>query len=546
VFMVSARFQAANRSPEVPKLILELESWPRVFACNMRDFLLRRGPHPDNTVASDAFWPDVFVSQTIPVAAMRQSLLWHVFFVVTVWGLTITWLNHRPVQFESFPAKQAVAYYSVSEYLPQIGTPAPPAPIAKKGEPEFSPQPIISVPLLPDNARQTIVDPSTTKVLPNDAKLPNLVAWNNIPAAPIAAGARSASQVTLPWHAPTPVAPAPENADRRISDLIARAPAPSIVQPAPSDEALNRKLGELNVAESATAVAPPKLEVPAQRASGEAAKSEIPAAPDVQGVSGASGAGQLIALNVRPEAPTGPIQSPGGNRSGVFAATPEGKPGASGTPDIVGGIQGAGSGVAGHDVTSVPDGIYVGPPAAPPGAVGGKPSLNADQKKILMAGMMHSSPMANSLRRTDPTIEAPSKAHIEDEVFGSKKYYSMILNMPNLTSAGGSWIVRYAELKQNAGEGELVPPTAVQKADPAYPAEAIRGGVEGTVILYAVIHSDGRVSNVRVLRSVDERLDASACTALTHWQFRPATKGGTPVALETVVHIPFALPKNGF
>ena len=61
-----------------------------------------------------------------------------------------------------------------------------------------------------------------------------------------------------------------------------------------------------------------------------------------------------------------------------------------------------------------------------------------------------------------------------------------------------------------------------------------------------MIHSDGHVSDVRVLRSVDERLDADARTALTQWHFRPATKDGNPVALETVVHIPFALPKNGF
>jgi protein TonB len=173
--------------------------------------------------------------------------------------------------------------------------------------------------------------------------------------------------------------------------------------------------------------------------------------------------------------------------------------------------------------------------------------MSADQQKqILMAGLMRPRAMSNSIRTTQPTIDAPGKNRIEDQVFGSKRYYSMILNMPNLTSGGGSWIVRYAELKQNAADGELTAPVAVQKADPAYPAESIREGVEGTVVLYAVIHSDGHVTDVRVLHSVDERLDTSARTALTHWQFRPATKGGSPVALETVVHIPFALPKHGF
>jgi len=75
--------------------------------------------------------------------------------------------------------------------------------------------------------------------------------------------------------------------------------------------------------------------------------------------------------------------------------------------------------------------------------------------------------------------------------------------------------------------------------DPAYPLELMRRNVEGTVALYAVIHSDGSVSNVRVLRGVDDRLDGYAMAALSRWRFHPATKNGNPVALEAVVMIPF-------
>ena len=31
-------------------------------------------------------------------------------------------------------------------------------------------------------------------------------------------------------------------------------------------------------------------------------------------------------------------------------------------------------------------------------------------------------------------------------IFGDKKFYAMTLNMPNLNSAGGSWVIRFAEL----------------------------------------------------------------------------------------------------
>jgi TonB family protein len=124
----------------------------------------------------------------------------------------------------------------------------------------------------------------------------------------------------------------------------------------------------------------------------------------------------------------------------------------------------------------------------------------------------------------------------------------MSLNMPNLNSAGGSWVVHFAELKENSGEkGELIAPVATQKVDPAYPAELMRENVEGTVTLYAIIHSDGSVGDVRVLHGVDDRLDTYARTALSQWRFQPATRNGTAVAIEAVVMIPFrAIRRSGF
>jgi TonB family protein len=127
----------------------------------------------------------------------------------------------------------------------------------------------------------------------------------------------------------------------------------------------------------------------------------------------------------------------------------------------------------------------------------------------------------------------------EREVFGNRKFYSMILNMPNLNSAGGSWVIRFAELKDSAQQGDLMAPEATRKVDPAYPLELMRTQIEGRVTLYAVIRSDGTVGDVRVLNSVDDRLDEYARAALSRWHFRPATKAGSAVDLEAVVTIPF-------
>ena len=63
--------------------------------------------------------------------------------------------------------------------------------------------------------------------------------------------------------------------------------------------------------------------------------------------------------------------------------------------------------------------------------------------------------------------------------------------------------------------------------------------MQGTVTLYAVIHSDGSIREIRVLDGVDDQLDRYASEALGRCHFDPAIKNGAPVALEAVVMIPF-------
>ena len=106
--------------------------------------------------------------------------------------------------------------------------------------------------------------------------------------------------------------------------------------------------------------------------------------------------------------------------------------------------------------------------------------------------------------------------------------------------------MRFAPLKDDEEKGEVSSPVATRTADPGYPLELMRHNVQGTVTLYAVIHIDGSVSDVKVLQSVDDRLDSYASAALAKWKFRPATRDGNPVALETVVVIPFRPSRASF
>ena len=159
-----------------------------------------------------------------------------------------------------------------------------------------------------------------------------------------------------------------------------------------------------------------------------------------------------------------------------------------------------------------------------------------------------SSPTTGAGGRSGARAAAPvSDDKVTDadrQVFGGKRLYAMTLNMPNLNSSTGSWDIRFAELTSGRKEGELLAPVATETSDPGYPLELIRANVHGMVTLYAVIHSDGRVGDIRVLNSPDDRLDAYATKALARWKFLPAERAGRPVALEAVVKIPFQVRRN--
>lgn len=248
----------------------------------------------------------------------------------------------------------------------------------------------------------------------------------------------------------------------------------------------------------------------------------------------------MIALGIHPAAVNGPIEVPRGSRSGEFAAGPEGKPDAPGTPEIKGGTVES-TNTAGHGGAAGPPGISVSPAPGevPPGpVVSGTPTPPVARPSARSLPSIRSTRVADIARNTRP-LSSPNVPEKPDAVFGTKKYYSMTLNMPSVTSASGSCVIRFAELKEQQSAGELTAPIAMLKVDPAYPPEAIRERVEGTVTLYAVIHKDGTVGEVKVLKGVDERLDRNAQDALSRWHFQPATRNGSAVDLEAVVQIPF-------
>ncbi|MGB7309713.1 MAG: energy transducer TonB, partial [Candidatus Acidiferrales bacterium] len=151
---------------------------------------------------------------------------------------------------------------------------------------------------------------------------------------------------------------------------------------------------------------------------------------------------------------------------------------------------------------------------------------------------------AESVRRGPANVAGLNPSLPPEAIFGGKEVYTLHIDLPNLTSETGSWILNYSQLDEDPRppyrpKGQLSAPQPISKADPEYPEDTIKEHIDGEVVLYAIIRKDGTVDSIQLMRSLDPRLDKSAVAALSRWKFLPGRRAGVPVDIEAVVHIPF-------
>ena len=97
-----------------------------------------------------------------------------------------------------------------------------------------------------------------------------------------------------------------------------------------------------------------------------------------------------------------------------------------------------------------------------------------------------------------------------------------------------------AEPSETSDEA-LEPASLLSKVDPAYPEAARRAGIDGTVVLDALVGADGRVEDVQILRGLPLGLSDAAAEAVRRWHYRPARGRSGPVASHKTVRIVFTL-----
>lgn len=522
-----------NESSRSPQFAVQRTGWLAQFFSSLE--VLVREPAPPKKFVGGPYFRDCWIDQRFPkraftVAVSLQIVL--ILFPPPIWSI-------RPPLVMNKSNLEVTWYGPIHDFpvlLPRsINSKSAPRIVAAKmklplGADAFHPrQTILTTPMHPTHPRQVLIQPSSVqeppKILPS---LPNIVQLAAAqPARPIME--LTAMKPKTPSHLSAPDAAAPD-----------------ISTP-------EKREGAISIASSTHA--PPKPVLPvspmaAPRVAANRADASI-AAPEI--AERTPNANTIIAFSATPAQVPQPPTMPAGNLSSRVSISPDGMQ--SGT--ISENSAGNGSGVGSHGPDRIFIGVGIKAGASPTAGLGIAPGSRG------MGNPLPSRPIPRArIAAEDSTAHPLSPGSVKDiskldvppeKVLGAKQVYTLHVNMPNLTSASGSWVLNFAELNEEdaapyskVSRAELAGPVPFRKVDPKYPPELRSLHVEGEVVLYAIIRKDGSVDSIQLVHSVDPRLDANAMEALTQWKFHPAVKNGEPLDLEAVVHIPFKSRTTAF
>ena len=570
----------------LPRLDLGIEWVPRweEFRSSLRGALT--GPKPDGKEAVSG-GDDLrveWIRGYRPRSPFLVAVLCH---AAAIWLITLPIWGFLP-QTQAAVPMQLNVQWDLSE-LPAISLPARAAKQSvarsrandsaknsqqERGSDAYNPrQTILSTPVRLTHPRQTLIEPDASTKAPTIVQqLPNIVQWSapqlqrptieystseskpelrearhEAEAAPqIAEAAKNdnaldiAQANDLHLAPPAPVASkaviAPRRAVRR--NMMA---APQLGENAKNASLLN--VADTNDVELAPPAPVPSNSVMARRR----AVRQAGAAPEIaeQANGNPADVRKLIAISAAPAPPAPEVQIPKGNLAANVAISPDGR-----KPGSPSGIEHGGadskSPIAGANGDSLPAAISVSGASGKAANAGGsaRPGNIAPHLNLSTRPMIYPGSTTPHAARTGPANVAalPPGAPPEDLLSG--KVFSMHVSTPNTTSTLGSWTLSFAQLGDDSGNAAgannmLSGPEPIYTVDPKYPPDTMLEHITGEVVLYAIIRKDGSVDSIQLVHSLDARLDRAAMDALVQWKFRPGSRGGKPVDLEAVIHVPF-------
>jgi TonB family protein len=526
-----------------PKLSIEWNSFHQNFLSGIPVFF-RWARIPKDAPAIDVF-RDCRIQRRMPYRAVLAAALWHIVFFMVPWP-------HFPVraQHNSGLDNTELSWSGPIDDLPLLNIPKPahksaapnrvqPDPPAPGVDAYHPRQRIFTDPVHPTHPRQTLVNtaapPDSPKFL---TPLPNMVQ--------LAASAG-------------PARPRLQISEAALAKLKPKTVKHTATTDMPTPDVPNVELqpADLSLAQATNAPARPKLDINAgstPRLAQQSQKGESVSAPELaNGATGATGgpSATIIALSGNPAPPAPVVEVPKGNLSARVSISPEGKGnGSGGGSGNAGGTGGGSNPSGGNGIGNNSVGISISGGSPPPKS--GISGLGGGSKLIIPKpeGAYKRPDASIASEEISERVGPPNFAVLPpgappEQVFSSHRVYSLNVNMPNLNSSTGSWIIRFSELHLSSGahrNDDVSMPTPLHKVDPKYPPDLLKEHVQGEVVLYGVIREDGSVDSIQLVRGVDPQLNANSIAAFGQWKFRPAMKDGQPIALEAIVHIPFREP----
>lgn len=178
-------------------------------------------------------------------------------------------------------------------------------------------------------------------------------------------------------------------------------------------------------------------------------------------------------------------------------------------------------------------------------ASGGGAGAGADRKPVFVPQTVMFTRAEIEQRRS--AVSVPVRLAMVPEtaqkLFGDRTVYLAFLEKPNPRHYSGDILLWFAERGQTAAGGQAMhAPVPFRQTDPFGPGSRSPRPIRGTLRLAAVISADGFLSDLRVLDSPDDDLNAPLVEAASRWTFLPALRGAVRVAVDALFEIPVSLP----
>lgn len=165
---------------------------------------------------------------------------------------------------------------------------------------------------------------------------------------------------------------------------------------------------------------------------------------------------------------------------------------------------------------------------------GGRVLLTGDAKALATPGR---ATVTNANGNSKPQTSAPTEEAnlVEPPALSTGQASPMALN--GVLSPRASLPGLAVPVSQGVSGGRLL-----RRVPPVYPTNAKVLGVEGKVVLNALVMEDGRIHDLKVVQG-DSALAQAALEAVKQWRYQPFLLDGKPVKRETTITVDFKLPR---